>query len=217
MRDLTKRQGEVLDFIRRYLAENDMVPTRSEIAENFGFSSANAAAQHLKALEKKGYIQLLSDIPRGIRLMANLEDDVLNASKESLEINQLPVIGRVAAGMPIWATENIEMYYKIDPDLFRPRADYFLRVQGHSMVKAGIHDGDLLAVQSNVNEVRDKEIVVARVDDEVTVKRYHQEDEHTVMLLPENDSYVPIRVDLREQGLHIEGRCVGVLRNSLPL
>ena len=196
---LTARQAEVLELIRSYIAEEGCPPTRAEIAEMLGFRSANAAEDHLRALERKGVIEILAGSSRGIRL---LEEDY-----------GLPVVGRVAAGEPVLAEEHIEDYCEIEPDTFHPRADYLLRVTGDSMIDIGIHDGDLLAVH-RTKRAENGQIVVARLDDEVTVKRFRQRGA-IVRLLPENPDYDPIRVDLREQSLVIEGLGVGVLRKEL--
>jgi repressor LexA len=206
---LTARQRQILDLIRRHVRETGSPPTRAEIAQAFGFRSVNAAVDHLKALARHGVIELRQGSSRGIRLLVTEDDE----SKQRLG---LPVIGRVAAGSPILAQEHIEEYHKLDPDLFRPPADYLLRVRGSSMRNAGILDSDLLAVH-RTQEVQNGQIVVARIDDDVTVKRFrrHARWTHRVQLLPENPAFEPIGVDLREQELVIEGLGVGVLRLSL--
>jgi len=181
-----------------------MPPTRAEIARQLGFKSANAAEEHLRALQRKGVLELLPGASRGIQLKDSLRDQM-----------GLPLIGRVAAGSPILAQEHIEARYKIDPQLFNPKPHYLLRVHGMSMKDAGILDGDLVAVH-RTPEVRSRQIIVARLDDEVTVKRYRQNGT-LVSLLPENDEFEPIEVDLREQELVIEGVVVGVIRDGLPL
>jgi repressor LexA len=196
---LTARQAEILDLIRDHIAEEGCPPTRAEIAGMLGFRSANAAEDHLRALERKGYVELLAGSSRGIRL---LEEDY-----------GLPVVGRVAAGAPVLAEEHIEDYCQVDPETFYPRADYLLRVTGDSMIDIGIHDGDLLAVH-RTKDAENGQIVVARLDDEVTVKRFRQRGA-IVRLLPENPAYEPIRVDLREQALVIEGLGVGILRREI--
>ena len=195
MADLTPRQTEILELIRASITERGSPPTRAEIAEAFGFKSPNAAEEHLKALARKGVIELLPGSSRGIRL---------------LEEPGLPVVGRVSAGYPILAEQNIEAHYEVDPQVFHPRADYLLRVRGMSMRDAGILDGDLLAVHRTA-EARNGQVVVARLDDEVTVKRF-QRSGHHVQLLPENPDFNPIDVDLRRQSLVIEGLGVGILR-----
>lgn len=199
MDTLTSRQAEILELIRSYVAEEGCPPTRAEIAETLGFRSPNAAEDHLRALERKGMIELVPGASRGIRLLD--------------EEYGLPVVGRVAAGEPVLAEEHIEDYCQLEPDTFRPRADYLLRVTGDSMRDIGIHDGDLLAVH-RTRRVENGQIVVARLDDEVTVKRFRQRGS-IVRLLPENPDYEPIRVDLREQDLVIEGLGVGILRKEI--
>ncbi len=202
--DLTPRQAEILQLIRDYMADTGFPPTRTEIAQILGFRSANAAEDHLKALERKGAIELLRGTSRGIRLL------------QSGDAEGLPVVGRVAAGSPILAEEHVEDHYKVDPDLFWPRAHYLLRVQGMSMRDAGILDGDLLAVH-RTREASNGKIVVARLEDEVTVKRFwrHGRWRHRVRLIPENPDFSPIEVDLRHQSLVIEGLGVGILRNEV--
>ena len=204
MSDLTPRQTEILRLIQRAIAETGMPPTRAEIAQELGFKSANAAEEHLRALARKGVIALVPGTSRGIQLK-----DIL---REQLG---LPLIGRVAAGKPILAEENIEARFNIDPDIFSPRPHYLLKVTGMSMKDAGILDGDLVAVH-RTPEVRSRQIVVARLDDEVTVKRYRQQGS-LVELLPENDEFEPIYVDLNVQALVIEGVVVGVIRDGMPL
>ncbi|GMQ90190.1 MAG: transcriptional repressor LexA [Gammaproteobacteria bacterium] len=201
MDSLTPRQSEILQMIQAFIAERGYPPTRSEIARALGFRSVNAAVDHLKALARKGVIELLPGASRGIRL---LQDH-----------GGLPVIGRVAAGSPILAEEHIETRYRLDPALFRPQADYLLRVRGLSMREAGILDGDLLAVH-RTTEARNNQIVVARIEDEVTVKRF-QRRRHIVSLLPANPDFSPIQIDLRRQALVLEGLGVGVIRNGKPL
>ena|ERR1700690_3672071 len=200
MRDLTPRQQEILQLIRERIETTGMPPTRAELARQLGFRSANAAEEHLKVLARKGMLELLPGASRGIRLAGG---------------GGLPVVGRVAAGSPILAQEHIEGRYQIDAALFAPRADYLLRVRGMSMKEAGILDGDLLAVHRSA-EARAGQVVVARLDDEVTVKRWRKRG-HTVELLPENPDFAPIVVDLRRQALVIEGIGVGVIRNGKAL
>ncbi len=193
---LTPRQTEILNMIRDHMAATGMPPTRSEIAQALGFRSPNAAEEHLRALARKGVIELVPGASRGIRL----KDE------------GLPVVGRVAAGNPILAEQHIEGRYQLNPAIFHPRADYLLRVRGHSMHDIGILDGDLLAVH-RTPEARNGQIVVARVEDEVTVKRFQRRGHH-VRLLPENPEFDPIEIDLRRSPLVIEGIGVGVLRNG---
>ena len=204
MRELTARQKQILELIQDCIYETGMPPTRAEIASELGFKSANAAEEHLRALQRKGVLDLIPGTSRGIQLKDSLRDQI-----------GLPLIGRVAAGSPILAEEHIETHYRIDPQLFNPKPHYLLRVAGMSMRDAGILDGDLVAVH-RTPEVRSRQIIVARIDDEVTVKRYRQTGS-IVSLLPENDDFEPIVVDLKEQSLVIEGVVVGVIRDGLPL
>jgi repressor LexA len=196
---LTHRQQEILRFIREVLENEGFPPTRAEIARALGFRSANAAEEHLKALARKGAIAMQPGLSRGIRL--------LDAPKHV----GLPVVGKVAAGTPILAEQHIQDHYRIDSRLFRPRADYLLRVKGMSMTGAGILDGDLLAVH-RTPEAKSGEIVVARVEDEVTVKRFRRRG-NMVRLMPENPDFSPIVVDLRRIAVVIEGVGVGIIRN----
>jgi repressor LexA len=199
MSDLTPRQTQVLRLIQSCISESGMPPTRAEIARELGFKSANAAEEHLRALQRKGVIELIPGASRGIQLKDTIREQI-----------GLPLIGRVAAGRPILAEEHIEGRYQIDPDLFQPRPHYLLKVSGMSMRDAGILDGDLVAVH-RTPEVRNRQIVVARLENEVTVKRYRQEGA-IAWLLPENADFEPIRVDLKSQALIIEGVVVGVVR-----
>lgn len=199
--DLTDRQAEILALIRDCLEETGLPPTRAEIAAALGFRSANAAEGHLKALARKGAIELIPGSSRGIRLTQE---------------PGLPVVGRVAAGSPILAEQHVDDHYRIDTRLFEPKADYLLRVRGMSMCEAGILDGDLLVVHRTPN-AGNGQIVVARIEDEVTVKRFRRRSKYRVSLLPENPEYEPIDVDLSRQELTIEGIGVGVIRNGQPL
>jgi repressor LexA len=202
MLKLTPRQAEILAFIKRCLEDNGFPPTRAEIAQELGFKSPNAAEEHLKALARKGAIEMTPGASRGIRIPGfepGANDD-----------DGLPVIGRVAAGAPILAQQNIEESCRINPDFFHPRADYLLRVRGMSMKDIGIYDGDLLAVHST-RDARNGQVVVARLGDEVTVKRFKREGDK-VWLVAENTDFAPIEVNLDEQDLVIEGLSVGVIR-----
>ncbi|WP_068544367.1 transcriptional repressor LexA [Thalassotalea crassostreae] len=201
MRALTARQEQIFGFIKEKLGETGMPPTRAEIANFFGFKSANAAEEHLKALAKKGFIEMLPGTSRGIRL-----------AEEHIEEEGLPLIGRVAAGEPILAQEHVEDNYKIDGNLFHPAADYLLRVNGESMKDIGILDGDLLAVHQTT-DINNGQVVVARVEDDVTVKRYKREG-NVVYLHAENEDFSPIVVDLASTPFNIEGIAVGVIRNA---
>lgn len=201
MASLTARQSAILAFIRRFIAEQARPPTRAEIVSAFGFASPNAAQSHLRALARHGVIELSSGTSRGIRLTGSARDHA-----------ELPLIGRVAAGSPVLATGNVEARHRIAPDLFSPSADYLLRVHGESMVNAGIHENDLLAVHATP-EAGDGRIVVARIDDEVTVKRLRMRD-HTIVLEAANPAYSPITIDPGRQTLTIEGIACGVVRRD---
>lgn len=203
LRPLTPRQSQIFDLIKEKISDVGMPPTRAEIADFFGFKSANAAEEHLKALAKKGYIEMLPGTSRGIRLAVQFQEH---------EDLGLPLIGRVAAGEPILAQEHVEDHYKIDGDLFRPAADYLLRVNGESMKDIGILDGDLLAVHQTT-DVQNGQVVVARVEDDVTVKRFKR-DGNIVYLHAENEDFSPIKVDLTSQQFNIEGIAVGVIRSA---
>ena len=205
---LTARQKEVLKFISEFIENNKFPPTRSELSAYFGFRSPNAAEAHLRVLEKKNVINIARGVSRGITLLP-LAADELPASAN----RPVPLVGRVAAGSPILAQENIEDEYLMDPALFPRKPDYLLRVEGMSMQDVGILDGDLLAVH-RTPEARNGQIVVARLEDEVTVKRFHRRG-HLVQLLPENVDFEPIEVNLHRQDLAIEGLGVGVIRPHL--
>jgi repressor LexA len=196
MKELTPRQAEILQLIRDTIEETGFPPTRAEIARMLDFASPNAAEDHLRALERKGVIEILDGTARGIRL------------KEALG---LPLVGRVAAGSPILAEQHIIGRYSVDPNLFRPRADYLLKVRGMSMRDAGILDGDFLAVHKT-EDARSGQIVVARLEDEVTVKRFRRRGA-TVELLPENSDFKPIVLDTRHETFAIEGVAVGIIRS----
>jgi len=201
MEKLTKRQAQILRMIRKFIETEGFPPTRAEIADKLGFRSPNAAEDHLRALQRKGAIELLPGASRGIRL------------REEKQRVGLPVVGRVAAGSPILAEEHIEAYYNVDARLFQPRAHYFLRVKGMSMRDAGILNGDLLAVHTT-REASSGQIVVARVgENEATVRRFRRRGTQ-VRLQSENPSFSSIEVDLRQQSFTIEGLAVGVLRNN---
>jgi repressor LexA len=199
MEKLTQRQQQVLNIVRQHIDDTGYPPTRADIARELGFKSANAAEEHLKALARKGAIEMIAGTSRGIRLPENAG---------------IPIVGRVAAGSPVLAEEHIEDYCGLPANFFKPHADFFLMVQGDSMIEAGILDGDLLAVHSTPT-AKNGDIVVARIDDEVTVKRLQRTSQkHLLQLLPENRDYKPITVDLREQAFTIEGLSVGVLRRG---
>jgi len=200
---LTARQSEILDFIKQFAGANGFPPTRAEIASELGFASINAAVDHLKALERKGAIELLPNASRGIML------------KETARKPGLPVVGRVAAGSPILSEEHIQARHQIDPALFKPRADYLLRVRGLSMRDAGILEDDLLAVH-RTREARSGQVVVARINDEVTVKRLKRQG-NAIWLLPENPEFAPIAVDGKRDQFVIEGLGVGIVRSGRNL
>lgn len=198
MDGLTSRQAEILQLIQDHIVNTGFPPTRAEIAEILGFRSVNAAEDHLKALERKGAIEILPGTSRGIRLTQELG---------------IPVVGRVAAGQPILAEQHIDSHYQLDPRLFKPRVHYLLKVRGMSMRDAGILDGDLLAVHRTKN-AQNGQIVVARLGDDVTVKRFKRKWKNQVWLLPENSDFEPLIVDSRSQELVIEGIAVGVIRQG---
>jgi len=199
MDELTPRQEQILRLISEQVANSGLPPTRAEICRAMGFRSPNAAEDHLRALARKGAIEMLAGVSRGIRLKQQ---------------PGIPVVGRVAAGSPILAEQHIEDRYRIDPALFKPRADYLLRVRGASMRDAGILDGDLLAVHGT-RHFRSGQVVVARLHDEVTVKRIRQR-RHLIELAPENSDFEPIMIDTRREPLTIEGLVVGIFRNGKP-
>ncbi len=200
MEKLTERQQQVLAIIRQHIDQTGYPPTRADIAKELGFKSANAAEEHLKALARKGAIEMIAGASRGIRLP---------------DTSGIPIIGRVAAGSPILAEEHIEDYCDLPPSFFKPAADYFLTVHGDSMMGVGIFDGDLLAVHKTP-VANNGDIVVARIDDEVTVKRLRKRREkNRVDLLPENVDFQPIEVDLAHQEFAIEGLSVGVVRRGI--
>lgn len=221
---LTDRQQQILDLIRQAIVNTGFPPTRAELATVLGFKSANAAEDHLRALARKGVIELTAGASRGIRLtdLANesIESDVdteLPADRPRLKTLPgsgfllLPLIGRVAAGHPILATENIEKEINVDLDMFAERPDYLLKVKGLSMRDAGILDGDLLAIKK-VSDARNGQIVVARIDEEVTVKRLSKSGGR-IELLPENPDFEPIQIQ-PGQDFSLEGIAVGLIRNT---
>jgi repressor LexA len=199
---LTARQQQILDWIRGHLETTGMPPTRAEIAAGLGFRTASSAEDHLRALARKGALELTPGASRGLRLTESPE----------LPGTGLPLVGRVAAGNPILAAEHIERHLRLDPALFTPRADYLLRVHGLSMKNAGILDGDLLAVHRSA-EARPGQIVVARLGDFVTVKRFRR-DGARVLLVAENPDFAPIVVEGKREALTIEGIGVGLIRPS---
>lgn len=200
MDTLTPRQAQILKMIEHYTERSGFPPTRNDICQAMGFRSPNAAEEHLKALARKGMIEMIPGASRGIRLKSE---------------PGVPVIGRVAAGSPMLAAEHVEGRYQIDPALFTPRADYLLKVRGLSMRDAGILEGDLLAVH-RTTEFRSGQIVVARLHDEVTVKRIRR-NRDKVELIPENPAFSTRLVDLKRETLEIEGVAVGIIRNGRAL
>ncbi|MBI2733705.1 MAG: transcriptional repressor LexA [Aquabacterium sp.] len=229
---LTPRQQEIFELIQRAIARTGAPPTRAEIASELGFRSANAAEEHLQALARKGVIELVGGTSRGIRLKAGTLRTVNETRKRGgesssasgnvlpfnlplpgLEQLVLPLVGRVAAGNPILAQEHVEQTYSVEPGLFARRPDYLLRVKGMSMKDAGILDGDLLAV-ARTREARNGQIVVARLGDEVTVKRF-QRTAQGIALLPENPDFQPIVVSPDQEDFELEGLAVGLIRNQL--
>ncbi|MCY4013287.1 MAG: transcriptional repressor LexA [Gammaproteobacteria bacterium] len=201
MKKLTARQEEVLALVKAHIAESGYPPTRADIARDLGFKSPNAAEEHLKALARKGAIEVIPGTSRGIRLPVSEPDG-------------LPVVGQVAAGAPILAAEHIEETCDVPPEMFRPTADFLLRVRGDSMIDVGILDGDLLAVHKTP-VARSGDIIVARIEDEVTVKRLRRKSRRRLLLIAENAGYAPIEVDLATQAFTVEGLSVGVLRRSM--
>src|SRR5688572_3668376 len=204
---LTARQRQILDWMRGYIDANGMPPTRAEIAKGLGFSTASSAEDHLQALARKGALELMPGASRGLRLK-----DLPGEPRQGT----LPLVGRVAAGSPLLATEHIEARYRIDPALFTPRADYLLRVRGASMRDAGILDGDLIAVH-RTSEVRSGQIIVARIGsrsgDEVTVKRLRRRGRE-IVLVAENPAFEPIVIDPAATPFAIEGVAVGLVRSG---
>ena len=205
---LTERQTEILRLIKELTEVSGFPPTRAEIAERMGFRSVNAAEQHLRALERKG-AWTSPPAPRAASRCASA------AARRPSRLLELPVIGRVAAGSPILAEEHVTARYQVDPNLFTPRADYLLKVRGLSMRDAGILEGDLLAVH-RTQEAQSGQVVVARIGDDVTVKRFKRRG-HAVQLLAENPDFEPIELDLRRDEMTIEGIAVGVIRSGKSL
>ena len=203
MKELTKQQSKVLACVEVYLNKTGFPPTRAEICKELGFKSPNAAEMHLRALEKKGYIAIQSGSSRGISIVKSQQ------SFESAS-DQMPVIGLVAAGSPTLAEENIEKRISCDPGMFSDNFDYFLKVKGLSMIEAGIHEDDLVAIKKTTN-VKNGDLVVVRLEDEVTLK-YFKKDNHNLELIPANKDYSTIKIDLREQEAYVEGKSVGLIR-----
>jgi repressor LexA len=212
---LTARQEQILKLIQDAIENTGFPPTRAEIAQILGFRSANAAEEHLQALARKGAIEISPGTSRGIRLVDASHDraglrGIVPAPHPSVMHLSLPLVGRVAAGSPILAQEHIDATYSVDPSLFRSRPDYLLKVRGMSMRDAGIMDGDLLAVKK-ADSAKNGEIVVARLGDDVTVKRYKKSGS-VIELLPENPDFETIRVHPGREEFALEGLAVGLLR-----
>lgn len=205
---LTARQREILNLIQNAIERTGFPPTRAEIAAELGFRSVNAAEEHLQALARKGVIEMVPGISRGIRLLYQEEKHPETGSY--LEFMELPLVGSVAAGAPILAQEHIEKKFQVDPSMFQEKPDYLLRVRGASMKDVGIYEGDYIAVKKTT-QVRNNQIIVARIGDEVTVKRFSRKG-RSVELLPENPDFEPIKVDGRLENFHIEGLVVGLIR-----
>ena len=203
MKELTKQQSKVLACVEVYLNKTGFPPTRAEICKELGFKSPNAAEMHLRALEKKGYIAIQSGSSRGISIVK---------SQQTFEqsSDQMPVIGLVAAGSPTLAEENIEKRIPCDPNMFAYSFDYFLKVKGLSMVEAGIHEDDLVAIKKTT-DVKNGDLVVVRLEDEVTLK-YFKQTNHNLELIPANKDFSTIEIDLREQEAFVEGKSVGLIR-----
>ena len=203
MKELTKQQSKVLACVEVYLNKTGFPPTRAEICKELGFKSPNAAEMHLRAHEKKGYITIQSGSSRGISVVR---------SQQSFEQSgdQIPVIGLVAAGSPTLAEENIEKRIPCDPNMFSDTFDYFLKVKGLSMIEAGIHEDDLVAIKKTT-DVKNGDLVVVRLEDEVTLK-YFKKTDHNLELIPANKEFSTIEVDLREQEAFVEGKSVGLIR-----
>jgi repressor LexA len=216
---LTARQQQILELIQRAIASTGAPPTRAEIATELGFKSANAAEEHLQALARKGVIELVSGTSRGIRLRGDTLRSIHESRSkqfslplQSLAQLALPLVGRVAAGSPILAQEHVDHTYYFESSLFQRQPDYLLKVRGMSMRDAGIMDGDLLAVQQT-QDVKNGQIVVARIGDEVTVKRFRRTKD-VIELLPENPDFKTIVVEPGEP-FALEGLAVGLIRNTM--
>lgn len=216
MLKLTARQEQILNLIKDAINNTGFPPTRAEIANELGFRSTNAAEEHLQALARKGVIEIAAGTSRGIRLL----DSALSSHIPNIQMAlphpalmqlNLPLVGRVAAGSPILATEHVEANYTVDPSLFSAKPDFLLKVRGMSMRDVGIMDGDLLAVKK-VDSARNGQIVVARIGDDVTVKRY-QKTSMGIELHPENPDFSPIIVNESEENFALEGLAVGLMRS----
>ncbi|MBD63196.1 MAG: LexA repressor [Gammaproteobacteria bacterium] len=204
MKELTKQQSKVLTFVEVYLNKTGFPPTRAEICKELGFKSPNAAEMHLRALEKKDYIAIQSGSSRGISVIKSQQSFLQ-------EENLMPVVGLVAAGSPTLAEENIEKRISCDPGLFSEKFDYFLKVKGLSMLEAGIHEDDLVAIKKTT-DVKNGDLVVVRLEDEVTLK-YFKKNNYNLQLIPANNDFSTIEIDLREQEVFVEGKSVGLIRS----
>ena len=204
MKDITSQQNKVLDCIQIYLKKTGFPPTRADICKELGFKSPNSAETHLRALEKKGFIAIESGTSRGI--------SIINPEIDSEE-DEYPIIGLVAAGSPTLATENVEKVFNCPKGFFGSNFDYFLRVRGLSMKDAGIMEDDLIAVKKT-QDIKNGDIVIARIDDEVTVKYFHRHSQSMVHLQPANEDFNNIEVNLEETELFIEGKSVGLVREN---
>lgn len=216
MLKLTARQEQILNLIKDAIQNTGFPPTRAEIASELGFRSTNAAEEHLQALARKGVIEIAPGTSRGIRLLeselsSHITGQQLTSAQSVFSQINLPLIGRVAAGSPILASEHIETSYQVDPALFSAKPDFLLKVRGMSMRDAGILDGDLLAVKKT-DTARNGQIIVARLGDDVTVKRYKKTG-NSVELIPENPDYSTIKVNENEENFSLEGLAVGLMRN----
>ena len=203
MKELTKQQTKVLACVEVYLNKTGFPPTRAEICKELGFKSPNAAEMHLRALEKKGYISIKSGSSRGISILQSQQEYEQSGV-------QMPVIGLVAAGSPTLAEENIEKRIPCDPEIFSDNFDYFLKVKGLSMIDAGIHEDDLVAIKKTT-DVKNGDLVVVRLENEVTLK-YFQKKDHLLELIPANKEFSTIEIDLREEEAVVEGKSVGLIR-----
>jgi len=216
MLKLTARQEQILNLIKDAIQNTGFPPTRAEIATELGFRSTNAAEEHLQALARKGVIEIAAGTSRGIRLLeSELSNHITGPSfslphPASIQFS-LPLVGRVAAGSPILASEHIEASYQVDPALFSAKPDFLLKVRGMSMRDAGILDGDLLAVKK-ADSARNGQIIVARLGDDVTVKRYKKTG-NQIELIPENPDYSTIKISDQEADFSLEGLAVGLMRN----
>jgi repressor LexA len=209
MKDITPQQNKVLDCIKVYIKETGFPPTRSDICKEMGFKSPNSAETHLRALEKKGFISIASGASRGISIINN----DIKEETSSYDSHEYPIVGLVAAGSPTLASENIEKQVNCPSNFFSTSFDYFLRVKGLSMKDAGIMEDDLIAVKKT-HDIRNGDIVIARIEDEVTVKYFRKPADDMVVLEPANDDFNDIEINLRNEDFFIEGKYVGLIREN---